>query len=594
MSEVSAASAAAGPEWASLRELSPVFCGRMAKVFLHVGNFCLAAATAEDVHEIVDETMSDVMSAEDRSNLAEAVFSWCQRHQCMIERTVRHVADRVLRGPYICRVPTPTAGEVYEGLLAADPSLGLAALEKKLKLRKAGAGARVEAEDSCRRRASFIQEAGLPAAERIGALADSESAWLRAFRSRRGKTLKNRARAWEPVREWVLRATGKPWPTDASLLLQYFDERHQGKPMGKTVPQNVLSSLCLLELVGQRLPADRLSSDPLLVESVRAWTMQLETVAEPVKQAEMVTVAMVLSAEVLLVKVGTPPGLRFGCFIFLLMCWGTLRCDDVQGIDPASIALSQLGMKFVLTRTKTSGPGKRVGLLHGYLLRSISLSGYDWILHSCKLLQSDDFKFPRDFLCPDIGENWEVCSREYVGAEGVANLIRRVILELPVPGKQDGIWGLSKTAKLVPRELALFWSGHSARHFLPSLAAAIGIDEKKRDFLGRWAAARQGSTAYVLTARQIIQQIQAEVCETLLSGKNPPGYVEEELLLRLKSFAERCGVSSGIVARHNVLVWCVLNLCWSLQGEYPAIKVDPGSREPTAGRGRPTVRCATA
>ena len=100
MSEVAAASAAAGPEWASLRELSPVFCGRVAEVFLHVGNFCLAAATAEDedVHEIVDETMSDVLSVEDRSNLAEAVFSWCQRHQCMVERTVRHVADRVLRG----------------------------------------------------------------------------------------------------------------------------------------------------------------------------------------------------------------------------------------------------------------------------------------------------------------------------------------------------------------------------------------------------------------------------------------------------------------------------------------------------------------
>ena len=180
----------------------------------------------------------------------------------------------------------------------------------------------MEAEDSCRRRwglklASFIQEAGLPAAERVGALADAESAWLRAFGRRRGKTLKNRARAWEPVREWVLRATRKPWPTDASLLLQYLDERHQGKPMGKTVPQNVLSSLCLLELVGQRLPADRLSSDPLLVESVKAWTMQLETVAEPVKQAEMVTVAMVLSAEVLLVKVGTPAGASLRMLHFL-------------------------------------------------------------------------------------------------------------------------------------------------------------------------------------------------------------------------------------------------------------------------------------
>ena len=96
--------------------------------------------------------------------------------------------------------------------------------------------------------------------------------------------------------------------------------------------------------------------------------------AEPVKQAELVTVAMVLSAEILLVKVGTPAGLRFACFIFLLMCWGTLRCDDIQGIDPSSITLSQLGMKFTLTRTKTSGPGKRIGQLQGYLLRGLSLS----------------------------------------------------------------------------------------------------------------------------------------------------------------------------------------------------------------------------
>ena len=65
------------------------------------------------------------------------------------------------------------------------------------------------------------------------------------------------------------------------------------------------------------MPADRLSSDPLLVESVKAWTMQLETVAEPVKQAEMVTVAMVLSAEVLLVKVGTPAGASLRMLHFL-------------------------------------------------------------------------------------------------------------------------------------------------------------------------------------------------------------------------------------------------------------------------------------
>lgn len=39
-------------------------------------------------------------------------------------------------------------------------------------------------------------------------------------------------------------------------------------------------------------------------------------------------------------------------------------------------------------------------------------------------------------------------------AEGVANLVRRVILELPTPGKKDGVWGLRKSTKLVLRELS--------------------------------------------------------------------------------------------------------------------------------------------
>ena len=205
-----------GAEWRVLSEFNPVFCERVSKVFLHVGIFCLAATSVEDVHEIVNEVMSDVLKVEDRHALAEAVYRWCTRHQGAVGRTVRELGDKVRRGPYIMRAPGPSAAEVYEGLLANDPALGLAALEKRLKLRKAGSSACVEAEDTCRRRwglklASVIKEAGLPAADRIGALPDSESAWLRAF-GRRGKTLKKRARTWEPIRTWMLQATGKPWP----------------------------------------------------------------------------------------------------------------------------------------------------------------------------------------------------------------------------------------------------------------------------------------------------------------------------------------------------------------------------------------------
>ncbi|CAE7517036.1 nmd3 [Symbiodinium sp. CCMP2592] len=118
---------------------------------------------AKDVQAIVDDSMSDVLKIEDRVALTESVHKWCALHQGTVERTVREIGQNVRRGPYIRRGPSVTAADLYEGLLASDPVLGLAALEKKLKLRKAGTGARVEAEDLCRRRwglklAGYIQE----------------------------------------------------------------------------------------------------------------------------------------------------------------------------------------------------------------------------------------------------------------------------------------------------------------------------------------------------------------------------------------------------------------------------------------------------
>eukprot|EP00439_Symbiodinium_sp_Y106_P004796 s6147_g1.t1 len=110
------------------------------------------------------------------------------------------------------------------------------------------------------------------------------------------------------------------------------------------------------------------------------------------------------------------------------MIWGCLRCDDLQGISPESITLSQLGLKFTLSRTKTSGPGKRVGQLQGFVLRSISLSGYDWLAAGVNLLQTDDFKIPRDFLFLRLTDGWEVHSREFMDGEGAYVLTARQVI----------------------------------------------------------------------------------------------------------------------------------------------------------------------
>ena len=183
----------------------------------------------------------------------------------------------------------------------------------------------------------------------------------------------------------------------------------------------------------------------------------------------MFTVATLISLEVTLVRATAAEGLRFACFMVLIMVWSALRCDDLQCVDPASLTLSQLGLKFTLPRSKTSGPGKKLGTLQGFVLRTVSSSGYDWISAGMSLLKLDAFSWPRDFLCVDLDSTWEAASREFLDAEG----------------------------RLIPSELVNFCLGHSARHVLPSLAAAIGISEDRINFIGRWAAAKSASSTYI-------------------------------------------------------------------------------------------------
>ena len=79
-----------------------------------------------------------------------------------------------------------------------------------------------------------------------------------------------------------------------------------------------------------------------------------------------------------------------------------------------------------------------------------------------------------------------VSSRAFLKPEGVVSLVRAVLRTLHVPQLKSGTWGLSKTLHLVPQELIMSWSGHSLRHVLPSLAAAVGVPQAKIGFLDRW------------------------------------------------------------------------------------------------------------
>ena len=210
---------------------------------------------------------------EKRRRLASSLFVWSQSVESKVSnelsfraRTLSGLATRVVP-------PKPDVGAEFDALVSRNPQVGVRILEQALRQRRLSAAtSRATKEEISRKKwilelASVIREAGLPAAARIDTMSNPEAAWIRAFGSRRAKTLKNRVLAWRKLGSWLQVTYSVNWPSKAELVLQYLEERYETSPLGKTVPGGILSTLGLLELVGQVEPSERLSEDTLLIEA---------------------------------------------------------------------------------------------------------------------------------------------------------------------------------------------------------------------------------------------------------------------------------------------------------------------------------------
>ncbi|CAE7862468.1 unnamed protein product [Symbiodinium necroappetens] len=141
------------------------------------------------------------------------------------------------------------------------------------------------------------------------------------------------------------------------------------------------------------------------------------------------------------------------------------------------------------------------------------------------------------------------------------------------------VFGRSLESCFFPGQLASFWTGHSARHVLTSIAAALGVGKDRRDYLGRWAYAQHGSQDYVLTSRQVVQGVQNFVCRSLILGHESGGYSEEELFWAVKAHADSLLLEGAeIVKANDLLQWDDVQRTWKLDAQLP------GPYEPFEGK----------
>ena len=278
-----------------------------------------------------------------------------------------------------------------------------------------------------------------------------------------------------------------------------------------------MSALALLETVGRVSIPECLSKDATLNSIVRSMEEDLERGAAPRRPAKLCTVAMFISMEICVCTSSMAPFLRILAWTGLLMHWCTLRTDDVQWLDVGRLVFTDNGLSMVLRRSKTTGPGKKAREVPVYVARTLSLSGKDWLGVGLEVFWLPEFFWERSYSCP---RTCGVCTR---------------------------IWLVRDS--MVPGELQVFWSGHSARHWLPSWATTLGVSKSDRDFLGRWQAGAHQSTEYVVKAREVVFRVQKLVNGALCQGHESVS--ELELFDDLKRFCMDRGIPlvTGLAGR---------------------------------------------
>lgn len=406
---------------------------------------------------------------------------------------------------------------------------------------------RAEAEELERQRwihelTEVIIAAQLPAAGTLALSPRPGEILARCAGGRRSSTLRQRMRTWRKLAAWLHAVYETGYPQNVFQVIDHLNDRAR-EPCGTSYPQSLLSALAFIEEAGNVPMGERLSASPLLRAAIADVERELRTgKLRDVKKAPRVPVAVLASLEAVVCSPEAPVFMRGFAWLKLVKVWGALRCDDLRHMPPSRVKLSDRGLSFVLEQTKTTGPGKKVNTLVGYVAKEAYIAFREWLstgFHIWAQIKPSDRYFlglPSKSLGavrPIEASYWEI------------SLMSRALLasapHMERYADEGGVFAWRPTGRYLMRSWATqFWTEHSDRATLVSWAAALGISREDRDFLGRWKP--EASDMYVRTARLRVEAVQRRIAEATRSAEADI-FMEDDLLSSLASQARARGIS---------------------------------------------------
>jgi len=327
-----------------------------------------------------------------------------------------------------------------------------------------------------------------------------------------------------------------PFPRTVLHLIEYLQSRAD-EPCGRSVLEGVAACFVFMEDACGYPRGQRLVDTPLFNAYMKELTAGYAAAGTgPVRQAPRYPLCLVLALEREVVDEEVAACYRCHSWWHLLSLWGALRFDDHRGLSPSAIQMTPRGLEAVLTRTKTTGPGKRVSELPLVVGFESYLREPTWLSAGWELWKSKA-PYVRDYFLVKPAASLDATQPVELSYEQSSRLSRAVLAGLP--RESDVLQALGEPV------VGLF-TQHSARCWLTSLAALMQVPEADLAFLGRWAPS--SAKGYVRTATEVVLKVQTAVAFRLRAELLSPtdallgeqsAYLEMRRELRRRLYEEK-------------------------------------------------------
>ena len=158
----------------------------------------------------------------------------------------------------------------------------------------------------------------------------------------------------------------------------------------------------------------------------------------PQEKAPRPTIVQMIALEILIMSCDVNAYYRIFAWYRLVRIWTCCRADDTLHWSPSSMRLGSSCLSLDIMQTKTTGPDKRVKILHAYVSKSASLTGLLWLNEGFGLLMTSGFSSPRSFFLCTPTENRQAFSDQRANYEDISRMSRE-LLRLPNCPAHDGL-----------------------------------------------------------------------------------------------------------------------------------------------------------